>query len=372
VVDAKIEVYGTAQTDYLVGGEGLIVRKSEVEIVKTICVSGETEESDEFETDGITEALLHFERANVAQSYLAGGKVSVTGEVLLSVCSLKDETVLSHERQIPFGVELPVDENVEKLPVYEKTTVKSAQITVTADEEKNKSKTSVALVLYTECIFYVKEKVSVCDDLFSTDCNLLVKEGKVGGRYLTNVQRFTERISGNASISAGFDGDFTLQAVVKSKAELYSRKTPNGYEAEGVIEAEALFDCADGIKCATLTLPFVFPLQADDGEVELDGAAYGLNVRKVGDKVEADCVLKVTARSYLTTESKFVAEAEEGEKLEKPTSAISIYIPTEGDGLWEISKKLNRDPVEVQKSNPNLEFPIKKGERLFIYRQWQE
>ena len=95
------------------------------------------EETDEFETDGIAETLLHFERASVAQTYLSGGKVSVTGEILLSVCSLKDETVVSYERQIPFRVELPVDESAEKLPVYAKTTVKSAQLNVTADEEKN-------------------------------------------------------------------------------------------------------------------------------------------------------------------------------------------------------------------------------------------
>ena len=372
VVSAKIEVYGTAQMEYLVGGEGLITKSGQAEIVKTVCVSGETEEEDSFETDGISDVLMHFERANVAQSYLSGDKVSVIGEVLLSICSLKDEKLSSYEKQIPFRVELPVDESAEKVPVRAQTSVKSAQITVTTDEEKNKSKFSVSLVLYTECLFYVKEEVSVCDDVFSTQCNLRITEEKVGGRYLTNVQRFTERIGGNASLNVAFEGDFTLQSVVKSRAELSYKKTPNGCEAEGYIEAEMLIQCSDGLRSANLTLPFVFPMQTDEGEVELDGVVYGLSARKVGDKVEAECTLKVTARSYQKSESVFVASVEEGEKYQEPTSAISIYIPTEGDGLWEISKKLKRSPEDVKRSNPTLEFPVKRGERLFIYRQWQE
>ncbi len=372
VVNAKIAVYGTAQMEYLVGGDGLVVRNSKAEVVKTVCVSGETEEEDVFETDGIADVLLHSERANIAQAYLSGGKVSVIGEILLSLCLLKGEKVVSYERQIPFTAELPVDEWTEKAPVCAKTEIKSAQINVTTDEEKNKSVTNVSLVLYTECLLYTKEEVTVCDDAFSTNCNLRLKKEKTGGRYLTNVQRFTERIGGTASLGVAFEGDFTLQAVVKSKVEITCKRNSSGYEAEGYVEAETVIECADGIRNASLSLPFVFPVQADDGELELDGVVYGLSVRRNGDKVEADGTLKVTARCYQQVESEFVGGVDEGEKYQETTSAISIYIPSEGDGLWEIAKKLKRSPDEVQKSNPNLEFPVKKGERLFIYRQLGE
>lgn len=369
VVGAVISLYGTAQMEYLVGGDGLVVKNATAEVVKTVCASGETEEEDSFETDGVADVLLHSERANIAQAYLSGGKVTVIGEILSSLCLLKDEKVSSYERQIPFTVELPVDEWVEKSPVRAKTEIKSAQITVTTDEEKNKSKANVSLVLYTECLLYKKEETSVCDDVFSPVCDLVVKKEKTTGRYLTNVQRFTERVGGTASLNVAFDGDFTLQSVVKSKVELTCKKTVSGYEAEGYIEAETAIECADGVKNATVTLPFVFPMQADDGELDVEGAVYGLSVRRNGDSVEADATIKVTANVYQQIESEYVQSVEEGEKYPETTSAFSIYVPTEGDGLWEIAKKLKSDPDEVKKSNPNLEFPVKKGERLFIYRQ---
>jgi len=34
-----------------------------------------------------------------------------------------------------------------------------------------------------------------------------------------------------------------------------------------------------------------------------------------------------------------------------------------------VAKRLRREPNELMKSNPTLEFPVKDGERLFVYRQ---
>ena len=93
VVVAKISVYGTLGAEYLVSGEGLELKTTQAQIYKTICVSGETEEEDVFEMDGVKDVLLHSERANVAQAFVSAGKISLVGEVNLSLCLLKDESV---------------------------------------------------------------------------------------------------------------------------------------------------------------------------------------------------------------------------------------------------------------------------------------
>ena len=59
VVDADIGVYGTKQMEYLTGGEGLIVKKDLARVYKTVCVSGDTEGEDEFDTDYVGDILLH-------------------------------------------------------------------------------------------------------------------------------------------------------------------------------------------------------------------------------------------------------------------------------------------------------------------------
>ena len=370
VVAAKISVYGTRTTEYLTSGENLELKTAQAQVYKTICVSGETEEDDVFEMDGVTDVLLHSERANIAQAFVSGGKISIIGEVNLSLCLLKGESVCSYERQIPFTVELPVDEWMEKMPVNAKTEVKSAILTVNTDEETNKSRVALSMVLYSECLTYLKEEITVCDDVFSTEYELSVKRQNVGGRYLTNVQRFTERIGGGASLSLSFDGEIGLQSVVNPRVEIAFKRTSNyGGDAEGYVEAELLFCGDDGVKATSLTLPFVFPVQADDGEVEIEGSVYGLSVKRVGNKFETEGTLKVVVKSYLESDCSFICAVEEGKGIERKTSAVSIYLPTVGDGLWEVAKKLCCKCDEVMKSNPELEFPIKGGERLFIYRQ---
>ena len=59
----------------------------------------------------------------------------------------------------------------------------------------------------------------------------------------------------------------------------------------------------------------------------------------------------------------------EGEPLVLSDSAVSVYIPRAGDGLWELSKSLKKSPEEVSASNPDIEFPIKAGQRVIIYRK---
>jgi len=369
VVNADITVYGTTQLERLVDGEGLVVKKGRIEVVKTLCVSGETEEEDAFETDGVTDVLLHVETANVAQAYVSGGKATLIGEVLLTLCTLKNEEICSYERQIPFTVELPVDEWVEKMPVHAKTDVKSALLTVTTDEEKGRSRISVSLVLYSECLLYLKEEAEGVEDAYSTECELDVKRVKDGGRCLTNVLRFTERIGGTASLSLSTDGEISLQSVVNPRVELTCKRTGESWEAEGYVEAEAIFKTEGGVSPSKITLPFVFPVQAEEKDVEAEAVLCGLSVRRVGDKFEADGTLKVTVRGYSQIEREYVASVAEGSKYENAQSAISIYLPKEGDGLWEIAKKLRCRPEEVEKSNPELKFPVGRGERLFVYRQ---
>lgn len=130
IIGADISVYGTSQAEYLSDGEGLVSKKCPQSIVKTVCVSGESETEDEFETDYIGDILMHSE--NVCVSYVGAeaGQISVSGEISLNICALKsDLSLCSYERLIPFRLEIPCDESMPKLPASAKVHVKSAVLT---------------------------------------------------------------------------------------------------------------------------------------------------------------------------------------------------------------------------------------------------
>ncbi len=76
IVGADLMVYGGKQMEYLTGGEGVIVKNDEQTLCKTVCVSGETEGEDEFETEYVGDILLHSENALVHRVTAASGQIS--------------------------------------------------------------------------------------------------------------------------------------------------------------------------------------------------------------------------------------------------------------------------------------------------------
>ena len=149
------------------------------------------------------------------------------------------------------------------------------------------------------------------------------------------------------------------------------KKTENGMEAEGVVLAEVLLCNGDNMhRSATLSLPFVFPVDVEGEEAEAECLVCGLNVRrKKNGEIEAEATLKLCVRSYEQRAWEYVFEAEVGEEICDADSAFTVFIPRAGEGLWELAKRLHCAPDELQKSNPSLQFPIKDGEKIFVYRQ---
>ena len=79
--------------------------------------------------------------------------------------------------------------------------------------------------------------------------------------------------------------------------------------------------------------------------------------------------MKLCFRVFEEKSWEYVCEAVVGEEYPQEDSAFSVFLPRAGEGLWQVAKRLNCDPEELQKSNPELEFPLKEGGRIFVYRQ---
>ena len=79
-------------------------------------------------------------------------------------------------------------------------------------------------------------------------------------------------------------------------------------------------------------------------------------------------MLKITAGDGEEKRVRYVADACGGAEKTRPTSAVSVFIPEAGDGLWETAKRLSEDPEVIEKSNPDLNFPLSGSERIVIFR----
>ncbi|MBQ3220640.1 MAG: hypothetical protein IJB34_01610 [Clostridia bacterium] len=371
IVNAEADVYGGKQLDYLVGGEDMSVKKDSISLCKTVCVSGESEGEDEFETEA-GDVLLHDETAVVTACTVRAGQIEVQGELCLGVCMLcENETVRSYERLIPFSVVVPCEEAFGRVGASARVRVRSAHLTAGVDEDAGKCRIVFSYTVATDCFLHAKEELSVALDAFSPKYELEVRSAKDGGRYLTNQVKCAERVSGLAVLTPLVDGEYTLVGAVLPRAEIVCKKSEVGFEAEGAVRAEVLLRGAEGgYKTCTLQLPFVFPVDAVGEEVEADCIVCGLNIRRKKDgETEAEATLKICLRVYERAEWAYIKEVVEGEEIRESDAAFSVYIPQAGEDLWQVAKRLHRDEKELKKSNPELEFPVKEGQRIFVYRQ---
>ncbi len=372
IVGADISVYGGKQMEYLSGGEGLICQKESLSVCKTVCVSGETEGEDEFDADYVGDVLLHGQTALVNRVSAHAGQLDIEGEIALHICVLKgDDGLCSYERVLPFRMQVPCDEAFGDITATARVLVKSAHLTATTDEEKGKCRMLFAYTLSADCFLYIKEALSACVDAYSTRREIHLKRANEGGKYLTKQLRLSERINGFASLSPSVEGEVALQASVLPRAELTCRKGENGWEVEGAILAEVLFLAPDGgHRTTTLSLPFLFPIDGEGDFVEGDALVCGLNLRrKKSGEIEADATLKGSLRCYQQTAWSYITDATSGEEYEKENAAFSVFLTGAGEALWEVAKRLKCSPEELQKSNPDLEFPLKTGGQIYIYRQ---
>ncbi len=371
VVDADLTVYGGRQIEYLTGGDGLIVKQGVETICKTVCVSGETEGEDEFTADYVGDVLLHSENAVVHSAKASAGQIEIEGELIVGICVLKSaDSLLSYERLIPFRMQIPCEDAFGHVQVGARVSVKSAHLTAGTDEDKNVSKMVLSYCLAADCKLHTKEELSLVQDAFCTTAEIAVKMQKDGGMYLTNVEKHVERISGKALLSTGGEGEFALQAALRPRAELTLKKTATGYEAEGAVLADVLMKGEGGYRCVELSLPFVFALPYLAENIEADCAVCGVNVRRnANGEVEAEATLKLCVRCYEQLQWAYVNEVSEGAAYEENTSAFSVFMLKADEELWEVAKRLRCSPEQLKKSNPNLTFPVKDGQKIYVYRQ---
>lgn len=369
VFSANVDFYGEQTFSYLTGGP-VISKRENLYLTTTHLCNGETEVNDVFETDYLGDILLHTQTVNVNEVVCKTGALQVNGEINLCILALKGEDLISLERLIPFQVELPCDESTLEMTGEACVFVKSVSIDVNANEEQEKSEINVDIALLIEGYVYEKVAIDAITDAYSTEVAVSLSYSKLTCSASQAPIKFTERISGKATLSSSVDFSDSFQAVILEQAEANVAVTPEGKRLEGVATATLLVKNTENTyRGIELSLPFSVPINIE-GFCNCSIMVCGMSARQRQEgEIDVEGTLKITLFPKYTSFVKAVCEVEEGAPMKQNDSAISVYIPRVGDGLWELSKSLKKQPEEVLAGNPDLEFPIKEGQRVIIYRK---
>ena len=368
LLGADIAFFGEQSFDYLSGGD-LVCKRDPVTVYTAHLAEGATEIEDDFEVEKIGDILQHAETVHITSVSCGAGELKTEGEVFLGILALRGEDLVSFERLIPFRIDIPSDAAQPGCRAQVKVNVSEVNLTADADEERGKCRVRATLSVRAQGIISEEVAVDGVTDAFSRTNQVKLSYSENGSEGTGETVQLTERVSGRAALSAGLDFSDTLQAVTLQRAEANLVRGENGMRAEGVALATLLVRASDGSRRGIeMSLPFSVPVQAENADGDV--IACGMSARqKEEGAIDAEATLKFTLTERLHSSARLVSSAEEGEPVPEKDCAISVYVPRAGDGLWELAKRLNKSPEEVTASNPDLEFPIREGQRVVIYRK---
>lgn len=367
LLGADIALYGEQSFEYLSGGD-LICKREPVKAICAHLCGGVSETEDEFETESLGDILQHTETVCLSDILCETGVLKAEGEINLGILALKGDDLVSFERLVPFTVEIPCDAAVFGCRAEAKVSVANASLK--ADEDGGRCRITAEFTLSADGCVYEETDVDGVLDCYSLESELAVAYYEENFTGAGETHLVTERVSGKAALSGELGFSDSLQAVTLQRAEGEYVMTPEGGKVEGVAMATLLVKNGDGVRGIEMSLPFSVAAGAKPCDVSVMVCGMSARQKQEGE-IDAEATLKIFLHEKKKLTARLVSAAVEGERLPVNDSAVSVYIPRAGDGLWELAKKLKKPPEEVAASNPDIEFPVRAGQRVIVYRKKQ-
>ena len=365
VVGAEISVFASAERNILTGADGAICNRENKKLYTAVTFSGESEVEDDFDCNA-EDVLIPAAEVLVLDCNCRAGAVEISGEIYLSLLAVRGGKPVCLDRIIPFKSEIACEDALLERKAVCRAEVKEISVNARVNEERGKCDVELVAQLNFAGQYYDEEEVSVIYDAFSKENNLQLTYAEETATPCGEIKAYTERVTGLCATKAKLDYTCAFLAAALPKVEF--ARSQGGIE--GSVSATLLYEQNGEIHSTEVNLPFSVSLAGlSESCTDITVAVCGVNIRQRSEgECEAEAVLKIAAADCEESTVKYLTEAVEGEALNTNDCALSVYIPTAGDGLWETAKKLLQSPEEIQATNPELSFPLSGKERILIYR----
>lgn len=362
----------------LSGGENLIVDSKEVPVIRSFGVrEGILPIEEEFELNyPVQEVLSHRADTIITSTQCGVGTIIVDGEVLLTVIILqKNEKhdIIRENKVLPFRYELECEDAMPTMQATVRAKEKSFKTDITVDTENGISTLASSVSVQFEGEAFTKTQVSIAADAFSTKDEVALTYGDYPYYKACDQYGTSSTCSGKCQVEE-LPVSAALLAVGSEKAEIITAVTKDdGIVVNGVLYAIGYFKDGDG-KVFTRKMETPFEKTIEYASAEKDT----IDITCVASRATA----KITSLTEVNLESeiiftiypcerdniKFVKEIKCAGEKKECCSAISVFIPMEGEDLWSLSKRLNVCPETLVLTNKELQFPLTGKERIVIYR----
>lgn len=377
VVEIRLDADTSEEIRYLAGGgTGVYSDGEEMEY----CVfktggTGNANLSSTIPDVKITDILASEYRAVVTTRTAGTDSITVNGLIIGDILGeTEDGLAASYRTEIPFSEEFAADGARAGDIVLARACVCGTP-RIESDEDGSAIISEFDLIV--TYAVYGEEKTEIVSDVFSATNELMVtSESATVCRPRLNTT-VTDRVEGSVTLEVNMPIADNILGMTAQRVTV-SNAVASAFDemiVEGVVSGNVIYYCAEANSenSVAVELPFslkiAVPGLKEDDEVYARGNVISttLKIRRGNEiDVRAEVAFEICAAGSMT--KCVITDITEGEARIIPSSAISVHVAAKGETLWDVAKATGSTPELVMLQNPDLELPLKGGERVIVYR----
>lgn len=323
----------------------------------------------------ISGVLLSSAKAQVRNCSAGLDCVLVTGDIYVNVC-YKTEADNCNVRnivlEIPFKDELVASGALVGHGASALIGINNVKILAEVDEELRRSHITAEVDYHISATAISDDRISVARDVFCEAAEIKTVTENVAIHCLEGMISFSDRVATDYEIPDGSEIDKVLATSVNSTEVTACYFDGDKLIVEGVVETAVICCGESGLNAFNITSPFVISQNADSccdnmqpkAKVIVSGCTpKHKRTREIDLILELDCVVTAMCTRDVTVICEVVEECEKPQ----PEAPIEVMIAAGGETVWNMAKCLGVSPREIERQNPNLEFPLTVGDKVIVF-----
>jgi len=384
IVEIEVDAVLTKESNVLVDvlDDSVYVQK---EIIKNTYFLDDVNESFEASTDieikdSVQKVLSVCISPSVEKLLENDNYFSVFGNLEIDICYLTDgenQKLRSHQFSMDFNHDVAINGATMDSVIHALLNVVYPDVKITSTLDKDNATLNLIVPMNIAGYVFNKQELDVVTDVFSTENylntsydsirslksfeNVAFAEKINGGFSIDDTQPFVDEVLGNCcnnvivAMSKVEDGVLVVEGVAYTTVVYFNKE----YNTTNSVEVEMPFsinhdigDVQDSVDVQTL-------ISIGDVVVKC----------RRGKDIEIVANLNIFSILYTNMEETIISSVETSGEKENDDLVLNIYIVKDGESIWDVAKNMNISPDLILEQNPEIELPIKAGDKLVIYKQ---
>lgn len=305
---------------------------------------------------------------------------SIFGNLEVDICYLTDgdnPKLRSHQFSMDFNHDVAIADATMESIIQAVLNVVYPDVKITTSIDKDNAVLNLVVPMNVMGYVFNKQEIEVVTDVFSTENYLNTSYDNI--RFMKGFDNvaFAEKINGGFSIDDNQPFvDEVLGSCCNNVIVALSKIEENRLIVEGVAYTTVVYFNKEFNTTNSVEVEMPFSISNDLGDVaDYVNAQSVISIGNVlakcrrGKDIEIVANLNVFSTLFTNIEDTVITNVEVSTEKESDDLVLNIYIVKDGETVWEIAKNMNVSPDLILEQNPDLELPLKAGDKLVIYKQ---